>query len=106
MQLCQAQRFCVNFDDGMKRLLQGYWDILCARRAVAVQTTPTNGTNGNTNGNTNGGVIVPAAPPARSKRTLERSQPEDEGMDLDDEDQDDLERFGGRQFAPFRDQPL
>ncbi|OTA30446.1 hypothetical protein BTJ68_10087 [Hortaea werneckii EXF-2000] len=34
MQLVQAQRFCVNFDDGIKRLLQGYWDILCARRQV------------------------------------------------------------------------
>ncbi|KXT08758.1 hypothetical protein AC579_6435 [Pseudocercospora musae] len=106
MQLCQAQRFCVNFDDGMKRLLQGYWDILCARRAVAAQTTAANGMNGNTAGNTNRGVIVPAASPARSKRTLERDQPEDEGMDLDNEDQDDLERFGGRRFAPFRDQPL
>ncbi|KAK3081559.1 hypothetical protein LTR53_020464, partial [Teratosphaeriaceae sp. CCFEE 6253] len=35
MQLVQAQRFCANFDDAMKRLLQGYWDILRAGRQVA-----------------------------------------------------------------------
>ncbi|EMC96502.1 hypothetical protein BAUCODRAFT_44632, partial [Baudoinia panamericana UAMH 10762] len=34
MQLVQAQRFCANFDDAMKRLLQGYWDILRATREV------------------------------------------------------------------------
>ncbi|KAF2837193.1 phosphatases II, partial [Patellaria atrata CBS 101060] len=35
MQVCQAQRFCVNYEDGLKHLLSSYWDILVARRAVA-----------------------------------------------------------------------
>lgn len=87
MQLCQAQRFCVNFDDAMKRLLQGYWDILCAKRAVASYTSE--------------GAADRAPTPAKGKRGLERD--EDEDMDMDG---DDVERFGGRSFAPFVDQPL
>lgn len=83
VQLCQAQRFCVNFDDNMKRLLQGYWDILCARRSVALTTN-----------------IMPNAAPAKAKRGLERDEDE-EAMDVD---QDDADRFGGRTFAPFTDQ--
>ncbi|KAF2213313.1 hypothetical protein CERZMDRAFT_96972 [Cercospora zeae-maydis SCOH1-5] len=101
MQLCQAQRFCVNFDDSMKRLLQGYWDILCAQRTVQAQQQQAhehgigtghtaNGANGSTNG----------APSSRAKRVLERERDEDVNM-VDD---DDLERFGGRTFAPFLDQ--
>ncbi|KAF1954460.1 phosphatases II [Byssothecium circinans] len=35
MQVCQAQRFCVNFDDALKLSLQSYWDILQARRSVS-----------------------------------------------------------------------
>lgn len=35
MQVCQAQRFCVNFDDNIKSILQNHWDILVARRSVA-----------------------------------------------------------------------
>lgn len=97
MQLCQAQRFCVNFDDSMKRLLQGYWDILCAQRTVqAQQQAHENGTGHGMNGVsgfTNGAS-------ARTKRVLERSQDDDVNMD----DDDDLERFGGRTFAPFIDQ--
>ena len=87
MQLCQAQRFCVNFDDAMKRLLQGYWDIISARRNVAASGGPVQ-----QNGFANGA--------AKPKRGLERD--DDEEMD----DGDDAERFGGRTFAPFVDQPL
>lgn len=88
MQLCQAQRFCVNFDDGMKRLLQGYWDILTARRTVAA-----NAGNGTSNG---------AAP--KAKRQLEREEDDDVEMDMDGHVQDDVDRFGGRTFVPFVDQ--
>ena len=94
MQLCQAQRFCVNFDDNMKRLLQAYCDILNAKRDVAAQSTnrvqPIYTTNGTPNGAT------------KPKRTLERDEDEDMGG-MDD---DDMERFGGRSFAPFVDLPL
>lgn len=96
MQLCQAQRFCVNFDDGMKRLLEGYWDIICAKRAVqdqveGVNTMQTNGiaVSGTSN--------ITAAP--RVKRALERDEEEDADMDGGD----DMERFGGRTFVPFTD---
>ena len=93
MQLCQAQRFCVNFDDGMKRLLQGYWDILCARRQVATQQNGTLDHDGAANGFPSG---------VKTKRGLQRDEDEEmEGMD-----EDDIERFGGRSFAPFVDQPL
>ena len=97
MQLCQAQRFCVNFDDGLKRLLQGYWDILCAKRQVARQINSLA---------TNGVSDAPATAPANAKRTLDRDD-EDEDMDgMDGMDQDDLKRFGGRSSAPFVDQML
>lgn len=96
MQLCQAQRFCVNFDDGMKRLLQGYWDILCAKRTVAAQSDVATATTG---------APGLAATPARTKRGLERAENGDQPMDMQ-VDHDDLERFGGRTFAPFVDQPL
>ena len=95
MQLCQAQRFCVNFDDGLKRLLQGYWDILCAKRQVAQMSGVPSSSGGN-----DGSVSTPV----KGKRSLERDQDEDE--DMDGMDDDDLERFGGRHFAPFVDQPL
>ncbi|KAG9619567.1 phosphatases II, partial [Aureobasidium melanogenum] len=78
MQIVQAQRFCVNFDDNVKRLLQGYWDILQARRTTA---------NFSTSG--------------RPKRLLERDMDHD-GMDID-ESGDDGERFQSRTFAPFVD---
>ncbi|CZT20083.1 uncharacterized protein RCC_05940 [Ramularia collo-cygni] len=89
MQLVQAQRFCVNFDDSMKRLLEGYWDILQARRSVADEAT--------------------AAPPRpefnRAKRGLERDDDGDELMGA--EEMDDVARFGERKaFAPFRDNEI
>ena len=88
MQVCQAQRFCVNFDDAMKRLLQGYWDILCARRSVAADRRQS----------VQNGV-------ARSKRALERDD-DDNDESMDGMQEDDLERFGGRTFRPFVDAPL
>lgn len=89
MQLCQAQRFCVNFDDAMKRVLQGYWDILCARKSVAENARAS-------------GQSFPPLSSVKSKRGLERDEDEDmEGMQVDD-----MERFGGRTFTPFADMPL
>lgn len=87
MQLVQAQRFCVNFDDSMKRLLEGYWDILLATRGVAENT-----------------MAAPAPTFNRAKRGLERD--DDDGDDrMGGDDMDDYERFGARgNFAPFRDQ--
>lgn len=87
MQLCQAQRFCVNFDDGMKRLLQGYWDILCAKRMTAANTA---------------GVTSNAAA-SKGKRQLEREEDDDVDMEIDGHVRDDVDRFGGRHHAPFVD---
>ena len=95
MQVCQAQRFCVNFDDGMKRLLQGYWDILTARRQVGALGS--DGTVGQAEGSG-------SMPVTKAKRGLER---DDEDQEMDGmEDDDDLERFSGRTFAPFVDGEL
>lgn len=95
MQLCQAQRFCVNFDDSMKRLLEGYWDIIQAKRNVQevlgadAVSADANAVNGSANNNTS----------LCSKRALERDDDEDADMDGDD----DKQRFGGRTFVPFTD---
>lgn len=91
MQLCQAQRFCVNFDDGMKRLLQGYWDILCAKRDV--------GAGAVANG---GNESLFFAPRASSKRTLEVDD-EAEDMDLGDDHGDSARFLERRSFTPFTD---
>jgi serine/threonine/tyrosine-interacting protein len=96
MQLCQAQRFCVNFDDGLKRLLQGYWDILCAKRQVEQNWSSSSIDEGSDEAQSK---------PAKGKRTLERDEDGDDAM-MDGMDEDDLERFGGRQFAPFVDEAL
>lgn len=93
MQLCQAQRFCVNFDDSMKRLLQSYWDILCAKRQVAAQFQSDRSINQS---------LVPSGHASKAKRGLQRN--EDEGMDGVEDD--DALRFGGRTFSPFIDQDL
>lgn len=102
MQLVQAQRFCVNFDDGLKRLLHGYWDILCAKRAVAEgQGQASNGAENGVFANGGGGAVQ-APTPTNNKRSLER----DEDDMMEGVDEDDVERFGGRTFAPFQDQLL
>lgn len=93
MQVCQSQRFCVNFDDTMKRQLQSYWDILRAKRDVFAQQGGSQSTQT---------ISYVAAPtPVRStKRALSRDEDED---DTDMGGLEDMERFGGRTFAPFVD---
>ncbi|KAF2479575.1 protein-tyrosine phosphatase-like protein [Neohortaea acidophila] len=98
MQFVQAQRFCVNFDDGMKRLLQGYWDILCARRAVAASAAAAE-QNGEGGEDVMSGVVQNGQ--SRGKRALEHDGEGDEMVDGDDTA--DMARFDGRSFAPFVD---
>jgi hypothetical protein len=116
MQLCQAQRFCVNFDDSSKRLLQGYWDILCAKRAVAngammqvVQAAASSAAFASPAALSGvAATVMPSQTPfggnatvqSRPKRTLERDGDSDDLMEQDD---DDEQRFVGRSFAPFVD---
>lgn len=90
MQLVQAQRFCVNFDDGAKRLLEAHWGILQAERDVAETENVTSVSRPEFN---------------RAKRALERDDDGDNTMGGDS--MDDVERFGERgAFAPFRDHEM
>ncbi|KAF2257843.1 phosphatases II [Lojkania enalia] len=88
MQVCQAQRFCVNFDDTIKNTLRSHWDILTARRGVAIsasqqQTQP--------------------ASSLKPKRLIDETMSDDEfGMD-DSLDPSDVLRFNGRANTPFQD---
>ncbi|KAI8941593.1 hypothetical protein NX059_002808 [Plenodomus lindquistii] len=97
MQVCQAQRFCVNFDDTIKNMMQSHWDILLARRSVAtsVAQAPTN--------------HIPSAgkssqllssPSMKNKRTIEHTRDE-EDMEMDDMEESDAARFLGRDVTPF-----
>lgn len=86
MQFVQGQRFCVNFDDHLKTVLQSYGDILSAKRSVALDCA--------------------ARPPqhsfsvqSNSKRTLDTTY--DEDMDVDTVDDADVLRFEGRTHVPF-----
>jgi serine/threonine/tyrosine-interacting protein len=95
MQVCQAQRFCVNFDDTLKNILRSYWDIVGARRSIAAQAAPQNGTN---NGQSH---LAPA--PAKQKRGIEDTR-DDEDMDMDNGmEPSDALRFTRRDVTPFQD---
>jgi serine/threonine/tyrosine-interacting protein len=104
MQVVQAQRFCVNFDDTLKKLLQAHWDILSARRAVADDrsqlldsSTVRNGLHG-IQEQLNGANVV-----QNQKRPIDQTI-EDEDMDMNDGmDPSDRLRFTGRDNTPFRD---
>ncbi|EAT79337.2 hypothetical protein HBH56_211940 [Parastagonospora nodorum] len=97
MQVCQAQRFCVNFDDSLKNLLQSYWDILQARRSVAmynIVTTQETAAGATSNTHLSTGV--------KPKRTIEHTR-DDEDVEMDDGlDPSDALRFAGRDSTPFQ----
>ena len=92
MQFCQAQRFCVNFDDGMKHVLQCYNDIIKARREVGDLRQQHHGSNTPT-----------TAAPVPSYRAAKRGLEMDEDSSAEQDDAGDLERFERRAFAPFVD---
>jgi serine/threonine/tyrosine-interacting protein len=96
MQVCQAQRFCVNFDDTLKNILRAYWDIIGARRSIAAQAPQQTSTDGKP-----GSHLLPTS--AKQKRGIEDTR-DDVDMDIDDgmEPSDEL-RFSGRDVTPFRD---
>ncbi|KAF1850652.1 phosphatases II [Cucurbitaria berberidis CBS 394.84] len=103
MQVCQAQRFCVNFDDTIKNILHSHWDIIHARRLVAScdtqspQQTGAMGANGQ-----NGTHLQPVHAP-KQKRSIAQTR-DDEDMEMDDGmDESDALRFTGRDVTPFHD---
>jgi serine/threonine/tyrosine-interacting protein len=97
MQVCQAQRFCVNFDDVLKNILRSYWDILQARRLVASSATSTQHF-GHPGGLPNGPLLAPK----NQKRTISNIRGSDD-IDMDaEEPSDDALRFAGRDSTPFQ----
>ncbi|KAJ4336054.1 hypothetical protein N0V95_008723 [Ascochyta clinopodiicola] len=100
MQVCQAQRFCVNFDDAIKNILRSYWDILQARRSVSnfnAQHQP------NIAGSYNQGASsLQSSSTAKSKRSIEDTR-DDDDVDMEDSlDPSDALRFQGRDNTPFQ----
>jgi serine/threonine/tyrosine-interacting protein len=97
MQVCQAQRFCVNFDDSLKNILRSYWDIVGARRSIAAQVPQQNGSS---NGQLGSHLL---SAPAKQKRGIEDTR-DDEDMEMDDGmEPSDALRFTGRDVTPFQD---
>jgi serine/threonine/tyrosine-interacting protein len=84
MQVCQAQRFCVNFDDTLKNILRSYWDILQAQRSVAC-------------------FNATSMPPAANQKRSIASTCDVDDVDMDsDVDPSDALRFVGRDSTPFQ----
>ncbi|OAL47615.1 FMI2 protein-like protein [Pyrenochaeta sp. DS3sAY3a] len=104
MQICQAQRFCVNFDDTAKNVLRSHWDILQAKRSVTSFDTQHHGQTATTNGQAqNGSLLVPTAS-RNPKRSIEDTLDEDDDVEMEDgmHVSDGL-RFAGRDVTPFLD---
>ncbi|KAI4201543.1 MAG: hypothetical protein LQ350_003158 [Teloschistes chrysophthalmus] len=101
IQLIQAQRFAVAFDDSMKVLLQTYGTILQAKRDVLEADRQFK--NWTTSASTAGFAPPPSSSGNPKKRSLENDN--DDGMDVDgDSSMADGERFEKREgFAPFFD---
>lgn len=104
MHICQAQRFCVHFDDTLKNILRAYSDILQAKRSVATcndMLQPNALLNGHAHSQT--GTPPQAPTPPNQKRRIERTWDEDE-MQVDElVDPSDALRFAGRDVTPFQD---
>lgn len=103
VQFVSAQRFCTNFDEPTKYLLQTYGDLLQARRMTAM-AGPAQDLSSRTLSVGQQEAFAPGTPgagPALSrKRNFTDTMDEDEGGNLSM----DMERYEGRSpFAPFVD---
>jgi serine/threonine/tyrosine-interacting protein len=104
MQVCQAQRFCVNFDDVLKNILRSYWDIIGARRSIAASNTQALLQDGLGNGHAQPGSLSLPLSSAKHKRSIEDMRGHDEDTDMDSGmDESDALRFAGRDVTPFQD---
>ena len=103
MQICQAQRFCIGFDDTTKNVLQAYWDIVCARRATeeaALLDTPKSSHHGSDrSGNSDSSKSTPEK---NKKRGFDEIWVDTEDVDMDG-DSDISHNFnpGHRKLSPF-----
>lgn len=100
MQVCQAQRFCVNFEDSIKHMLHCHWDILLARRSVSTFEAQASTEHPGTKVPNASGPGELSAPISKNKRTIEAMH--DKDVDMDEPDEWDASRFVGRDFAPFQ----
>ncbi|KAI5851034.1 protein-tyrosine phosphatase-like protein [Tricharina praecox] len=90
IQLVQAKRFCVCFDDSMKWMLSNYEPILIARRMQQGAVQQQNDGGGGSGGGGGGGAAVVVGGSGKGKRRF------------DEDDGDEEWNGGGR--APFLDQ--
>lgn len=107
MQVIQAQRFSVNFDDTIKNVLRTYGEILAAQRSIAFssqQMAPQQNGFASTS-STKASQVAPqtySIRPTKLKRT--RDDTYDNNVTMDDAaDEADALRFAGREIAPFMD---
>jgi hypothetical protein len=100
MQVCQAQRFCANFDDTSKNILRAYWDIIQAKRSVATYNAQTNGANLHADKNA---AHLQSSFAIKTKRTIEQTHDDDDVDMGGDVDFSDALRFQGRDTTPFQD---
>ena len=102
MQVCQAQRFCVNFDDNIKNILRSHWDILSARRAVAGSRSDSIHVAESLASH----LQVQGSPSSsgKPKRTIEDTRDDSDVEMSEGIDPTDELRFAGRDNTPFRDQ--
>jgi hypothetical protein len=87
MQICQSQRFCVNFDDTLKEVLRAYWDIVSAKRSVSTASSESSEDELQVTPNPSSPTLV-----KRNKRGIDDADPDN------DSDRDDH-----RHRMPFQD---
>ena len=104
MQVCQAQRFCINFDDVLKNILRSYWDILLARRSIAASYAQAPHQNGLSNGSAQPASLSLSFSSSKQKRGIEDTRDGDDDTNMEDGmDASDVLRFTGRDVTPFQD---
>lgn len=101
MQVCQAQRFCVNFDDTIKNMLRSHWDILQAARSVSSYNTQQFQANGYADNFNQSGASLQTSAKAKLKRHIEDTRDDDDVEMEDGLDPSDALRFEGRDNTPF-----
>jgi len=95
MSVVLTRRFCVHFDEEARRMLKAYEDIISAKSQVLGATSQAGGIPMHRHQTLNGQSVKPVLPYLKRLR---------DGMlhNVADEYWEDTERFGGREFAPFR----
>lgn len=103
MQVCQAQRFCINFDDTLKTMLRSYWDILQAKRSIASYDAQRSQQHDLPIDHSPSSAQLVPLPATRNKRSLEHTRDDDDTMMADGLEESDALRFVGRDITPFYD---